>query len=334
MSDKPWLHPLEDLLAAEFTLPLYAQGPPFPPENFVQGLQLILASQEITFSTDQLQKIDKENFTKGLGSVTLIPFTLLPIDGTAFLLLPENGTEEMIKSSISTQDFEWDRLKSGYTHYLFLQILSLLTKCGAFPSLFPQLADETTLPEETSFALTFTLTMSEKVFKGRLLLPVGMYEEFKKRFPGQRLSLRDDPAAADISLPLTITLGTTRFDENEIREQLTSGDWVAIEMPTQPLLCYKNIPLFYGSVSENNFTIKTAPPFTSEPQDDLVIFEMGTLTLPLTKLYGLKEDDILSITPKEGMAIELIFSGKKIAAGEPKDWQNRARGVLVQKIFS
>ncbi len=237
MTETLFLKTLESAALELTEIPLFGSPPTFPFEEFASALAATLDLKSANISRQKTDWLSNETLLEGLGKSPIIqPFSLSPLSGTLFWVMPQNTQEKGIELLLKQKGkgLSDPALKEGFLTYVLLNVLETLNTLNPYGNLIATLAEETPLPEEGALGIDVTIEFDKTTLVGRILIPREVRASFKSHFTMGKPPLLSDPSFSTLPLPLHLQVGSTTLSSDDW-EKVALGDFILLDRCTYDL---------------------------------------------------------------------------------------------------
>lgn len=211
--------------------PSIGHSPPFPWEEFSKKLTALF-EREISFNAKEIQMRSPQEFL--LSRQDLIKhIAILPLEGTAFFVLPKNGIPTLINYLIKKEEDAIGQLdqdfQDSFSQFLAMEALYTLGQVKFDQGLSYQLLEERELPNEPALCIDIDMTLGRQTLHARLIISPALSQSWKERYNEQQFDLLLSASIAK-KVPVTIHIEAGRVVLSPLEwRELKVGDFVVLD---------------------------------------------------------------------------------------------------------
>lgn len=268
-----WIREISPRIKSLDDIPLTGNAPPFPWKELSERLARTFDREGIAIRLDEISWRSEEELYEGIGSHALSSaFSVPSMRGEACLVIPIQEIESLAalfltKESHPPISIHEHSLIEAFYRFFILEVLYEFNQLFHDKTIVPVLTEKTTLPFEDSLCLDVSLSVKDRILRGRLMLSPDFRSSWVEHFASRALPLAEPGSvgrAADVELHLEA--GQTYLSLAEWKT-VKEGDFVMLDncsldpdtLEGALLLTAKGRPLFKIQLSDGNVKILERP---------------------------------------------------------------------------
>ncbi len=245
--------------------PLAGHPPEFNIQHLAKELSVLL-SKNISLADETLDTRDFASLKEGFSENShLLPFKIAPLKGLAFLLLPQEAVNLLLRKELPQElHSSIDRdLFAAFKDYLIAETLVAFQKTFPDKNLVPQFAEEAEFPEEDMLTKEIHFKVDEQGFPVRLLITQELLKSWKERYQKREAS---PGILNEAFVTLHLEAGRVSLKREEFKS-LEAGDYVVLDScqlspgdnKGRVLLTLHGKPIFRAKIKEGQLKILEYP---------------------------------------------------------------------------
>lgn len=261
-----WVKRIESALADLDETPLLASSFAFDWDFLTRDLMHKLQCEKMHISGGQMKWLAKDELNKGMsGKVISLPFTVSPIAGEVFWVMPEEDVLKLTAWLLTKKQpngLSSEILQEGFYHYLLLETLDSMQKLQFYQHFSIKLNAEAKMADEPSLCLDVQITLPQGSVWGRLVLTPAFrksWQEYFKKINPYPFSVE---LAQKYTVSLRVKIGSVSLPQKTYLG-LHAGDFVVLDQATfdpktylgTGILYLEKFPLFQGTIKNHKCEI-------------------------------------------------------------------------------
>lgn len=279
-----WLKRISPELLKKETIPILGFSPPFPWEKLAESLSQLFQIKNIKLQPSLYERREGKQLLAGFGG-TLSPLLLsiAPIDTNIHWIMSTEDISRMMFLLLSPETASSSIVDpetlSGFYHFLALEVINAIPELDFDKSLSINIQEGTSLPKESCLCMDVEITLAERSFWGRIMLPETFQKKWKERYAQRTI---ESPLSSEIDLQLNLQVGKTVMTWGEWKK-VQAGDFLLLdscslksEREGNVILAIDDTAIFVGSIADGHINILQSPLHqevdigmsTTPPQDE------------------------------------------------------------------
>ncbi len=348
-----WIKTVSDTLQGTETIPLWGNPPPFPWEEASTKLRETLEMEDVKIFHQKTETLS-DPFVGFGKNPHVIPFQLTPLSEKAYLIMSSSDVAAFLKASLASvkkpeKGFSDPKLQEGFYVFLAVSVMQALNSLNPFEDLSISLSEQE-LPSGEGLGIDILFG----TFHARIFCPKAFHTEFSHHFASHPFSITTSPLAKEIEIDLRLKIGSTILSLQKW-EEVQVGDFVLLEHASfdpeknkgSVTINLNNTPLFHANYREGVIKIldyafyyeegmnmqENEDPMwegDSEPKNEaplekaismhetpvVLTVEMGRMQMKLEKLLQLQPGNVLELSMRPELGLNITVNGTKVAKGE------------------
>ena len=346
-----WIRRISSELAELNTIPLFGNAPPFDWALFSEKISSHFGVHVQIRPKEQVWK-EAASIKKGLSStVHTLPISITPIGTIYWMQSAEDRaklTSLMMRQTNKPRAPLSDIFQEGFSRFLALQSLNLISEIPTFSNLTLQISDEKEEIEK-SFCIDIEINLDEKSTWGRLVIPQNFRSLWIQHFSHLQTDYFPQEIAKQTFLSLSLKTGSIILRQDEW-EKIQVGDFLLLDQGSYDarkgvgvcLLMLNSTPLFnakikqgkaeltdyafyYEDIMENQGETPSEEEFMPPVEGEkvslketpiYVTIEIAKLKMTLDKLMHLTPGNMLELPVHPDQGVSLTVNGQTVGRAE------------------
>ena len=228
-----WLKQIHDDLLESKTIPLWGSAPDFPWSQLENSLKSLLEVDDFKIAALPSDSSPKDLLSSFGMKPKQLFFQLSPLTEKLVWVLSSESVAE-ISSLILNKGKKADEFPSefqeGYYQFLLLRACKEIEDLNIYPSLHIQWSAEEPIAER-SFFVDIAITLYNKTFTGRLIIPPSFQKSFSSHFMQEPFDLSTSALTSKIEVPLKLEAGSCQLSQKEWKT-IEAGDFLVLDRCT------------------------------------------------------------------------------------------------------
>ncbi|MFZ0564620.1 MAG: type III secretion system cytoplasmic ring protein SctQ [Chlamydiales bacterium] len=300
-ASKPWdwVEQINASIYEQVKRPLFSLPAPFELDLFEQKLSSVLQQPDLKISYQTKGWVMPEELWEAVGKpIRPLAIAMAPLEVPAYFVTTDHDLKQLMGELLGGEEiasFFYERdLADGFYHYFVTELLRILEEMQCTSPLVPRLGEtveqlEEMTSTEPTFVIDLALSIKEKRFWARILLPKKFKEAWERHFshlPPRSLS---EAMLKKISVDVALEIGYVELNLEEYKE-LHEGDFITLDHCSYDpekgkggvVLKLQEKPIFRGRFKEEGIKLTNYPIYEEVKE----VVDKEILTPEEDNLYG------------------------------------------------
>lgn len=267
---------IEENITITQQIPLWGECPCFPWEALCSRLQKEIEDPHFRLAPVAHEAVAPENFLSDFGeNPKCFSFQLSPLQGTITWVISAESLAQISSLILNGPEIKQPsdlRFQEGFYQFFLLQITQHIEELKAYPDLHIQWVKNVELPKKPAFTIDISITLKERSFLGRLIIPEECREAFCSHFVRKSFNPLSSPVSAKIDIPLNLSIGSCEISQEEWKT-IRTGDLLILDHCSyDPItqkgtatLSWDETPCFKIKIKKSNIKIIDYAVYNGEP---------------------------------------------------------------------
>lgn len=271
-----WIGEIDSALAALDEKPQFGNVPPLDWSQLEKNLREFFNKPSLKISHHAKGWIASHHLLDGMGK-EVMPLSIVwqPLREPSLFVTDRSNLERLLIEMLETEEgarfFYESPLMQGFYFYFAAELLRQLEKLRFSFPLTPQLGPEIKkidelIGEQSCFVFDLTLTIEDKNFSGRILLPANFRREWKTYFNRLPPSSLSEGMKRKLMVDVGLEIAHSHLALDEWKG-IKKGDWIVLDYcsynPTEHkgavMLKLDQKPIFRGRIKDGEIKITNYP---------------------------------------------------------------------------
>jgi type III secretion system YscQ/HrcQ family protein len=263
-----WLKKITPVIFEALSLSDKGSIPPFKMKPFITSMHTSLGRDDLSITVDKQDFISAESFYKGLGSKTnFVPLCLHPLNGKIYFVMGSDSIKSLISTMNKSKEdpsfisIENEEVVKGLYTYFITEAIDSLMQLNMYPGL-SLVISEGAMTELSALSLDITISLANRHFLARLLVPNKIYKAINEHFTFIPPTLENLDNIADVNVPFSIRTGSVTLPKNELTT-IEEGDFIILHntfyKPSEKKGSFQmllgNFPLFQVKLAKDGIKV-------------------------------------------------------------------------------
>jgi flagellar motor switch protein FliN len=272
-----WVKQIPSALFEMDDKPLFGNAPPFPWEAFSAALSKLFNVKNLKVEPSEMQWREAQHLLEGLGAQPVAAhFLFAGMEGVLYWVMSKSEIEQFMCKLLDIKLAPFAAIDQnfgeGFYQFALMQVLQAFRQLDFEKNLSPSLESSRDVPKEAAFCLDTAIHLEKESFHGRLIIPQGLREAWKKRFAQRKLSAPFKlPLADKVQIVVHLEIGKTQLLPAELA-QVVPGDYMILDSCSYEqdsekgriVMTIGEIPLFRARLKQGNLKILEFPLYHEE----------------------------------------------------------------------
>lgn len=274
-----WLKTVDPELYQSDQVPLFGQSPPFPWEEFTQKISKTFGVDNFSCKAGDVQWRGEKELYNDLGDTPFIQsISIASFEGHPHFVMDKEEMQillaGLITKEISIEPLVFDpELDLAFQRFFSLEVINTLSLVAFDKTLSIHLHQEESTLKEKALCIDLELTLLDRGFSARLLLPPSFVDSWRSHYAEKKLQPQLPTALlSKIETVLHVEIGKVQLPKETI-ESLKPGDLVVLDECTvdpgaqkgAASLSLQGIPRFKGTIEKGKITLTEVPTHPKRP---------------------------------------------------------------------
>lgn len=265
-----WIRQVPKELLEIDDIPLWGTPPAFPWDKFNAALSKSLQINSFGIALKNTSWLEPARLIDGIGQNPLIsPFSLSPLKGLGYLILPHASAERLLKHFFDHDDIPLmdEAIINGFYRFINLEIANAFQQAEYDKTLSLQLLSEQPLPDAACLSIDLEFSILSEAYPARILITQEMRTSFKERYSQKSLNL-PQTIFEKVEVIIELLAGSTSITKKEWLDTVP-GDVILLDSCSldpredkgRVILAINGMPIFRGKIKDGNIKILEHPLF-------------------------------------------------------------------------